>query len=52
MKVKSSATEEVIQKLQEGLEVISKSEFKNCVKRLEKVVVVNGEYFVGDKNLV
>ncbi|KYN21988.1 hypothetical protein ALC57_05623, partial [Trachymyrmex cornetzi] len=57
MKGKRFATvEEVKQKSLEGLKDIPMSEFKNCFEqwknRLEKCVVVNGEYFEGDKNLV
>ncbi|KYQ48450.1 hypothetical protein ALC60_00181 [Trachymyrmex zeteki] len=57
MKGKRFATvEEVKQKSLEGLKDIPMSEFKNCFEqwknRLEKCVVVNGEYFEGDQNLV
>ncbi|KYN40738.1 hypothetical protein ALC56_05049, partial [Trachymyrmex septentrionalis] len=53
MKGKRFATvEEVKQKSLEGLKDIPMSEFKNCFEqwknRLEKCVVVNGEYFEGD----
>ena len=48
--------EEVKQKSLEGLKNIPISEFKKCFEqwkdRLQKCVVVKGEYFEGDKNLV
>ena len=47
-----ATVEEVKQKSLEGLKDIPMSEFKNCFEqwknRLEKCVVVNGEYFEGD----
>ena len=57
MKGKHFATvEEVKQKSLEGLKNIPISEFKKCFEqwedRLPKCVVVKGEYFEGDKNLV
>ena len=48
--------EEVKQKSLEGLKNIQISEFKKCFEqwkdRLHNFVVVKGEYFEGDKNLV
>ena len=51
-----STVEEVKQKSLEGLKNIPISKFKKCFEqwkdRLQKCVVVRGEYFEGDKNLV
>ena len=48
--------EEVKQKSLEGLKDIPLCEFQSCFdqweKRLDKCILVNGEYFEGDKNLV
>ena len=57
MKRKRFATvEEVKQKSLEGLKNIPISKFKKCFEqwkdRLQKYVVVKGEPFEGDKNLV
>ena len=51
-----ATVEEVKQKSLEGLKNMPISEFKKCFEqwndRLQKCVVVKGEYFEGDKNLV
>lgn len=57
MKGKRFATvEEVKQKSLEGLKDIPISEFKKCFEqwnhRLEKCIVINGEYFEGDQILM
>lgn len=50
------AVEEIKQKTLEGVKNIPKSEFENCFEQwkngLEKCVVVNGEYFEANQNLV
>nr|CAH7750035.1 unnamed protein product [Callosobruchus chinensis] len=51
-----ASVEEVKQKSLKGLKNIPKTEFKKCFEqwkdRLEKCVVIKGEYFEGDQNLV
>ena len=51
-----ASVEEVKQKTLEGLKNIPIIEFIKCFEqwkdRLQKCVVVKGEYFEGDKNLV